>query len=468
VTGVATRRTFISGADLEQPLRALRAELRVPTEFPPDVQAAADSAAPWSRAGRVDATDIALVTLDPAGSRDLDQAFALEATGQGFRFHYAIADVAAFVAPDGPLAAEAARRGETIYLPDGRSPLYPPSLSEGAASLLPDGDRPAVLWRLDLDARAEPTSVEVRRAVVHSQAQLDYDSLASHSEIASLLERFGELRARRERERGGISLNVPEQDVVAATDGGWALEYRSPVAAEGWNAQLSLLVGMAAAKLMIDAKIGLLRTMPKPWHRTVGSLHRSAAALGIDWPQGTLYAEVIRGLDPSKPTNAAMLRVASTLFRGAGYVAFDGELPAQTRHAAVAAPYAHATAPLRRLADRYVSEICLAVSAGAEVPTWARAGLTELPHLMASADGHAHQVDHAVVNLAEAVLLQDRLGEVFEGVVVDVEDDHGEIQLRDPAVRARLDGENLPLGQSVSAKLVTADVPTRTLIFALA
>jgi exoribonuclease R len=464
---VATRRTFISGADLEQPLRALRAELHVPTEFPPDVVAAADSAA-WSRNGRIDATDIALVTLDPAGSRDLDQAFALEAVGHGFRFHYAIADVAAVVAPDGPLAAEAGRRGETIYLPDGRSPLYPPSLSEGAASLLPDGDRPAVLWRLDLDAKAEPTSVEVRRAVVHSRAQLDYDSLAANRDVAGLLEQFGELRAHRERERGGISLNVPEQDVVPAPGSGWALEYRSPVAAEGWNAQLSLLVGMAAAKLMIDAKIGLLRTMPKPWHRTVGSLQRSAAALGIDWPQGMPYAEVIRGLDPAKPTNAAMLRVASTLFRGAGYVAFDGELPAQTRHAAVAAPYAHVTAPLRRLADRYVSEVCLAVSGGTEVPAWARSGLTELPHLMASADGHAHQVDHAVVNLAEAVLLQDRVGEVFEGVVVEVEDDHGEIQLRDPAVRARIDGESLPLGQSVSAKLVTADVTTRTLVFSLA
>jgi exoribonuclease R len=469
VTGVATRRTFIRGADLEAPLRALRAELHVPAEFPSDVQAEADAAAAsWSRADRIDATDLPLVTLDPAGSRDLDQAFALEAVGQGFRFHYAIADVAAFVTPEGPLATEAARRGETIYLPDGRSPLYPPSLSEGAASLLPDGERPAVLWRLDLDDRAEPTAVKVRRAVVHSRAQLDYDSLASHGEVASLLERFGELRARREQERGGISLNVPEQDVVAVAGGGWALEYRNPVAAEGWNAQLSLLVGMAAAKLMIDAKIGLLRTMPKPWHRTVGSLQRTAAALGIDWPQGTPYAEVIRGLDASKPTNAAMLRVASTLFRGAGYVAFDGELPAQTRHAAVAAPYAHATAPLRRLADRYVSEVCLAVSAGAEVPTWARTGLTELPHLMASADGHAHQVDHAVVNLAEAVLLQDRVGEVFEGVVVEVEDDHGEIQLRDPAVRARIDGDALPLGQSVSAKLVTADVTTRTLVFALA
>jgi exoribonuclease R len=99
------------------------------------------------------------------------------------------------------------------------------------------------------------------------------------------------------------------------------------------------------------------------------------------------------------------------------------------------------------------------------VPGWARSGLPELPHLMSTADQHAHAVDHAVVNLAEAVLLQDRVGEVFEGVVVEVEDDHGEIQLRDPPVRTRIDGPDLPLGQEIRARLARADVAARTIIF---
>jgi exoribonuclease R len=464
---VATRRTFIRGADLEPALQALRAEFSVPAEFAADVLAEA-AAASWSRADRVDATDVPLVTLDPHGSRDLDQAFALARRGDGFRFHYAIADVGGFVAPDSALAAEAGRRAETLYLPDGRSPLYPPRLSEGSASLLPDGDRPAVLWRLDLDGGGEPVSVEVRRAMVRSRAQLDYDSFAtSGGDLVALLQRVGTLRQRRERQRGGVSLDVPEQDVTLV-DGSWSLDYRTPAAVEGWNAQLSLLTGMAAATLMIEAKIGLLRTMPRPRRHTVASLRRSAAALGIIWPPGVPYAQVIRGLDAAKPAHAAMLRLSATLFRGAGYVAFDGELPAETTHAAVAAPYAHATAPLRRLADRFVSEVCLAVSAGVEVPAWAREGLPALPHVMAAADQRAHQIDHAVVDLTETLLLKDRVGEVFTGVIVEVEPGHGEIQLGDPAVKARIDGTDLPLGRSVSARLVTADVTARRLRFALA
>lgn len=465
------RRTVIRDADIDQPLRALRAELMVPGEFPPAVLEEATAAATsWSRAGRLDATDVELVTLDPTGSRDLDQAFAIEPAGDGFVFHYAIADVAAFVAATGPMAAEARVRGETLYLPDGRAPLYPPVLSEGAASLLPGAERPAVLWRLELDHGAEIRHVEVRRAVVRSRQQLDYDTIErSAPQVAVRLESLGRLRLQREIERGGVSLDVPEQEVIHR-DGAWSLAYRVPKPAEAWNAQLSLLVGMAAAQLMIEAKVGLLRTMPRPPHHVVRLLRNSAAALHIDWPEQTPYPQIIRTLDAAVPAQAAMLRVASVAFRGAHYTAFDGELPAQTIHSAVAAPYAHATAPLRRLADRYVSEICLALFAETEVPVWAREGLAELPHTMATADEHAHRVDHAVVDLAEAVLLQDRVGEIFSGVVVEADEDsahrmHGEIQIQDPAVHARIDGPGLPLGQRIAARLATADVSSRKLLF---
>ena len=72
--------------------------------------------------------------------------------GGGYRVRYAIADVAAHVAPGGALEAETWRRGQTVYLPDGNVPLHPHTLSEGAASLLPDDDRAAVVWTIDLDA----------------------------------------------------------------------------------------------------------------------------------------------------------------------------------------------------------------------------------------------------------------------------------------------------------------------------
>jgi exoribonuclease R len=470
---VPLRRTVIRGADLTEQLVALRAGMHVPGDYPAAAVAEAESAAKsLSLNACADARDVELVTLDPVGSRDLDQAFGISARDDGgFEVAYAIADVGAFVTPGGAVDAEAHARGETLYLPDGRVPLHPTVLSEGAASLLPGEERPAVLWRFRLDAGGEPTSVDVRRSIVRSRAQLDYPSFATTGgDLVPLLQRVGELRQARERDRGGVSLPVPEQELERVGDK-WELRYRAPLPAEGWNAQLSLLTGMAAARLMLDAGVGVLRTMPAPDRHTVKTLRRSALALGVTWGAEEAYADVVRRLDASVPAEAAVLRLASVLFRGASYVAFDGAPPAQPLQSAVAAPYAHATAPLRRLADRYVSECCLAVCAGTEPPEWTRSALPALPDVMAEADRRAHAVDRAVVDLAEALLLEGRVGERFRGVVVEDGaggNQHGEVQLRDPAVRARLDGDDLPLGDEVDVVLTAADVTARHVAFVLA
>jgi exoribonuclease R len=459
------RRTVVTGLDIDPYLDALRTELKVPAAFAPQVEAeAARAATAWTRDGRIDATNLALVTLDPPGSRDLDQAFLLERTTGGLRLSYAIADVAAFVVAGGLIDTEAQLRGETLYLPDGRAPLHPPVLSEGAASLLPGQDRPAVLWRIDLDGDGNPAAVDVRRAIVRSTAQLDYESARGNGgPLFALLEEFGRLRQERERARGAVSLPVPEQQ-VDGTGTEWTLTYRAPLPIEDWNAQMSLLTGMAAARLMLEGGVGLLRTMPPPDPATVASLRRSALALGVAWPGGSSYADIVRGLDATKPAHAALLRLAAVLFRGAGYVAFDGTPPGSTTHSAIAAPYAHATAPLRRLADRYVSECCLAIHAGRQVPSWVRSALPTLPAEMAAADRRAHDVDRAVVDLAEALLLQDRTGEIMRGVVVEP-GPKGEVQLREPAVRARLDGDDLPLGEEIDVRLESIDVARRRVVF---
>jgi exoribonuclease R len=466
---VSSPRVVIRGTDLTAHLAALRTELRVPGPFPPEVEDEARAAAAnASLDDHEDATDLDLFTLDPPGSKDLDQAFAISADADGYDVAYAIADVAAFVKPGGAVDLEAHRRGETLYLPGDRVPLHPLSLSEGAASLLPGETRPAVLWQFRLDANGKVRSTRLRRAIVRSRAQLDYPTFATTGgALVSLLQRVGELRKERERKRGGVSLPEPEQQLDR--DGNrWQLSLRAPLTVEDWNAQLSLMTGMAAAKLMLESGIGVLRTMPSPDEHVVRMLRRSALALHVDWPDRASYKDVVGSLDPNVPAQAALVRLAAALFRGASYEAFDGTLPGQTLQSAVAAPYAHATAPLRRLVDRYVSECCLAAYSRTKPPDWVRAALPALPAEMAEADRRAHAVDRAVVDLAEALLLQDRVGEHFHGVVVDVErDGRGQIQLADPAVRARLKGKDLPLGQEVDAVLAVADVTTRRVEFAL-
>jgi exoribonuclease R len=337
-------------------------------------------------------------------------------------------------------------------------------LGEGAASLLPDQVRPAALWTIDLDADGRTVAVDVRRALVRSRAKLDYagvqrqiDSHAAEEPLA-LLGEIGRLRETLEAERGGISLNLPEQEIVAR-NGAYEPVYRAPLPAEGWNAQISLLTGMAAADLMIAHGTGVLRTLPAAPDGAVGRLRRTAHALRVDWPHHVSYARLVRSLDPRLPHHAAFLQECTTLLRGAGYTPFrDGRLPEITTHAAVAAPYAHCTAPLRRLVDRYASEICLAAVAGQDPPDWVLAALDALPGEMTAGGRRAGALEH-------------RVGEVFDGCVVDVEERRptvGTVQVESPAVIGRIESDDgpLPLGERLRVRLTRADPGAATVRFA--
>ncbi|MER8066759.1 RNB domain-containing ribonuclease [Streptomyces sp. NPDC094034] len=495
------RRHLHTTAAAEGPLRAalgvLRTVLDVPGTFPPAVRAETDRIVRTPRppddgwAPERDDTAVELFTIAAPVAADLDRAMWLaRRAGGGFRVHYAIADVAAFVTPGGALDAEAHRRVQTLYFPDGGVPLFPPVLSEVAASLRPDRTRPALLWQLDLDAEGRTVSAEVRRTLVRSRARLDHAGAqreideGTAPESLALLKEIGLLRERLERERGGISLPVPELEIVehrpdpggGRSDGGrsedarsrgskpsYEVAYHAPLPVEGWSAQISLLTGMAAAQLMLTAGTGILRAPPGAPDGAVGRLRRSAKALGIDWPHHVAYADIVRSLDPRDARHAAFLQECTDLLRGGGYAAFTGgRTPRPAVHAAVAAPYTHCTAPLRRLVDRYAGEICLSAVAGQDPPRWVLEALDGLPKEMAEGAERASAVERECVGLVAAALLGDRVGEIFHGYVIDVrkrDPSVGVIHLEDPAVIAPIEsgGVPLPLGERLRARLTRSD-----------
>jgi exoribonuclease R len=452
--------------------------LGLPTEFPLAARREAEEAARSVVPPTADHTDIPFVTIDPATSRDLDQAVCLQRRpGGGYRVWYAIADVAAFVRPGGDLEAETWRRGQTVYLPDGKVPLHPPELSEGAASLLPDEVRPAVVWSIDLDADGGTQQVRLERAAVRSRAKLDYvgvqrDVDAGRApDAVALLPEIGQLLVAQGLARGAIELPTLEQEVEP--DGaGWRLVLEPSVAVEEYNAQISLLTGRAAAQLMLDGGLGLLRTMPPARPEALIRLRAAAAALGIPWPEGVTVGAMVAGLDPAAPRAAAFLEQVPEMLRGAGYAAFEGDPPAVREHSGVAAPYAHVTAPLRRLADRYATEVCLSLHNGADVPSWAREALPKLPEVMSATDRTANAAERGVIDLVEAALLADRVGDVFDAAVLDVVEANGHgraaggtVAIDDPPVRARCDGAGLPLGGRIRVRLVEADPARRRVQF---
>jgi len=445
---------------------AIRAELKVSEEFPADVEAEAQAVAgqPLERPDR-DETALPFFTIDPATSMDLDQAMHLERDGDGYRIRYAIADVPAFVAAGGAIDSEARRRGQTIYCPDTRVPLHPTVVSEGAASLLPGEVRPAFVWDMRLDAEGEGTSAEVYRAMVKSVERFDYVAVQEQVDAGTtderwvLLKEIGEKRIRQEQLRGGASLPMPEQEVHLGDDGNFTLEFRPPRSVEEWNAQISLLTGMAAADMMLHAGVGILRTMPEAEHHAVARFRRQASALGAPWPAEQGYGDFLRGLDRTNPKHLALIYEATALFRGAAYTPFEGDVPEQVEQAAVADAYAHVTAPLRRLVDRFGLVICEAISSGSEIPAWVREALPSIPEIMKASDRTAGAAERMCADAVEAAVLSPRVGETFSAVVVDRDDKGVEVQLLDVPVVAKAKGAG-ELGATIDVRLESVDVST--------
>ena len=507
----------INAVDLD--FAAVRAEFELDPAFAPEVEREAREAPDRFAGERIDARAIPFVTIDPPGSMDLDQAVHLERHRDGFVLRYAIADVGAFVAPGSALDAESRRRGQTIYLPDGTVPLHPRSLAEERASLVAGTDRPAVLWEIEAAATGRLVRARVRRALVRVVARLDYaqvqDAVDRDAELPAAIDAlpsFGEARARRALERGAIELQLPTQQLTRA-EGGWRLRLEPRTRADAWNSECSLAAGIAAAACMVAGGRGLLRTLPRPDAESLRRFRDAARAFDVRVPAGVDLdrahpGELLAALPPRELATMALHMAATKLLRGSGYLAFDeatGVPAAEARwHAGVASEYAHVTAPIRRLGDRFAAEACLELSAGewweiperegvaaghegpgevagrldgvgagvsrrgfaAPQPAEQRAADAEVPAIMNRTSQLSNAVQNACLNLAEAVVLRDSVGETFRaGMLRPADERHdAEVFVFEPPVIAQCRGE-VPPGQPLEVRLVEADPARRRVRF---
>jgi exoribonuclease R len=265
-------------------------------------------------------------------------------------------------------------------------------------------------------------------------------------------------------DRRGASRVEPPEQAVEAVGGGYRLVFRDRLDSEDRNAAMSLAANLAVADALFASGTGLFRTMPEPDAGAVRRLRHTAEAFGITWAPDEDLRAVEHRLDGTDPKQAAFMLSIRRAAGGARYVPF--ETGVRPWHSAMAATYAHATAPLRRLADRYVVQAALAVANGRPVPDAVTAAFTRLPVVMQRADQQANQIDRAVIDLAETVVLQGSHVRSFGAVVTDVDDRGARIQLRDVAVVARVNAHGVQPGDVVRVTLTSTDIAKRQVNFA--
>src|SRR5204863_7176702 len=120
-------------------------------------------------------TELPTFTIDPIDAHDFDDAISAEDVGDGCaRIWVHIADVSAYVRPDGVLELEAFRRGTSVYVPGAVEPMLPQALSNDACSLRPHVDRLAVTVEMEIEG-SDVLNVAFHPSLIRSAARRNYD-----------------------------------------------------------------------------------------------------------------------------------------------------------------------------------------------------------------------------------------------------------------------------------------------------
>lgn len=468
--------TLTINSDFGEGFSQIRSEFEISDTWSPEVQQELET--PYKAdAPREDFTHLDFITIDPQGSVDLDQALHIKPADTGFTLYYAIADVAEFISPNGAIDMHTRSQGVTYYSPDQRNGLHPPQISEDIASLLAGTTKPALIWKIQLDAEGNATNWSLTRGIVtvsqtysYSEAQELIDSQMG-PETIQLLETVGKLRQKQEELRGGVSIRLKSQEVVS-TETGYKTEFETPRPVEGYNAQISLLTGMLAGTTLLENKQGILRTLPPAPVDVITELRQTAHCLGLDWDAEQSYADFVRSLNPETVAEVAFLNQATAAFRGASYLnlaSTDETDPKYLEHSAIASVYAHVTAPLRRLVDRFNNEILLSIFTGTQIPEWVTKDIESIPKAMNRAKSAASRLDRAMTNFVEVMVLEDKIGQDFSATVINERHIGGEevsiVQIEQGAIIAEVPKLDAAPGETVLLKLTAANRDDRKLVF---
>ena len=209
----------------------------IPDAFPDAVMAQADAAKPATSKGRVDLTDLPLITIDPADARDHDDACCAlldedPKNPGGFLLWVAIADVAHYVTAGSALDAEARKRGNSTYFPDRVVPMLPDRLSGDLCSLHEGVTRPCIAVEMKLSSTGEKLSHRFVRGLMRSPASLSYEEAQAAVDgdpseraaplvdtvLSPLFGAYAALKQARET-RQPLELDLPERKIILSDSG---------------------------------------------------------------------------------------------------------------------------------------------------------------------------------------------------------------------------------------------------------
>ncbi len=420
----------------------------LPLEFPDEVLEETDSlpdgVAEEDLEGRDDFRDRTVVTIDPDTARDYDDAIDVEELDDGsFRLGVHIADVSHFVEPDTAIDREARLRGTSVYFPDRVVPMLPEKISNKLCSLNPHIDRLAMSVVMEVDSHGDIRGHSFRESIIRSSERMNYD------QVQQILDGDGSVRSRyrdfvaplktmeklsrrlmdQRRRRGTIDFDLPEPQLTFDSEG----IVSGIVKAERHFSNRIIEEFMIAANEVVARALGkervatIYRVHDPPDPRKAEEFMELVAQLGLRFRPRSLrplefqkFVDSLAGRADSRMISYLMLRS----FKQAAYSASN------SGHFGLASEaYTHFTSPIRRYPDLIVHRILKSHIQGRRRAGYSRAQLGPIAAESSERERRADEAERELYDWKRMVLLEERVGETFEALIISVWRDGMRIEL---------------------------------------
>lgn len=452
--------------------------------------------------GRLDLTELTVITIDPVDARDFDDAISLERLDNGhWKLGVHIADVSHFVKSGSVLDAEARQRATSIYLPDRVIPMLPEVISNNLASLQPDRIRYTKTAFIEYTEDGALVDTEFCTAAIVSKRRFSYQEVDDFlektvqwkdrlsPEVFRLLDgmhRLSRILRRRRMARGSMELTLPEVkidlDKHGRVSGAHLVEHTE---SHQMIEEFMLAANEAVAVKLQDLEINFLRRIHEtPETRKLQALTEFVAELGIEAESLESRFEIkrvlaeVEGKPEAHALNFAVLRSMPKATYG----------PQAEGHYALASDcYCHFTSPIRRYPDLTIHRMLDALFRS-QRPKDDFDWLANLGEHCSEQEQRAERAERELTKLKLLSYLVKRIGEEMEAIVTGVEDfglfaqgvelpaeglihvaslppDRYEYDSRAHTLEGHRAGNQFRLGDRLVVKVAHVDLDERTLEF---
>lgn len=342
-----------------------------------------DKVRPQDKRGRIDLTDVPLVTIDGEDARDFDDAVYCEPTkvgrAKGWRLLVAIADVSHYVETGSAIDVDAYERATSVYFPRRVIPMLPEKLSNGLCSLNPDVDRLCMVCDMVITATGEIQAYQFYPAVMHSHARFTYTEVAAilsntrgpeahrrQDRVQDLMHLHDVYRAllKARQARGAVDFETTETQIICDENGRIErIEPRVRNEAHRLIEEAMLAANVCSADFIQQGKHpGLYRVHegPTPEKMEILRTYLKALAVGLTISDEPHPSEFQRIAEATKERPDAQ-QIHTMLLRSMQQAIYT---PINSGHFGLAYDaYTHFTSPIRRYPDLLVHRVIKAILA---------------------------------------------------------------------------------------------------------